>query len=139
MSFTESDDLSGPTLPTISTVSPRTPENSSSSSPLSERGVGSPQRGWSSIFSGLKRIDPFQRRKDSGETAVSSHSDKTLCPETGAETENGMLGKAGEQGNHSQKVDNDPVEGSGKPEKGTVWDIWPIMPKNVRRWHKPAR
>lgn len=26
-----------------------------------------------------------------------------------------------------------------KPGEGFVWDIWAKMPKDVRRWHKPAR
>lgn len=135
----------GPILPIIApfTSSPGTQSPARQDSGGASSAHGHTQghsRKWSSLFRTLERID-IERANEHGhhqrrESLVTSpFSDGTVCVEPEDEDGGRRMEK---QGTDTTMVNNVPQQ-EEKPGSGHIWDVWTIMPKNVRRWDKPAR
>jgi hypothetical protein len=105
------------------------------------------RRKWSSLFRSLEQIDTEKanehghRRSNSGGLIMSPMSDGTVCVEPEDGTFDEVIGRRmglEKQGTDATMI-NDSAQQEEKPGDGNVWDVWAVMPKNVRRWNKPAR
>jgi len=99
-----------------------------------------PTRG-RSLFKGLKKIDTTIGRHPSA-AIVMSPSGTTSSPVETAEldgTFDQMVPERKKRKREKQKLAGETLIEEEKPGKGHVWDVWARMPKQARRWEKPAK
>jgi hypothetical protein len=95
-----------------------------------------------SLFRGLTKIDTTIQRHPS-DALVMSPTGTTSSPVEAGEID-GTFDQMIPEGGKKKLTEKRKLEGKTlieeeKPGEGNVWDVWARMPKDVRRWHKPAR
>ncbi|CAG8754986.1 16031_t:CDS:2, partial [Acaulospora colombiana] len=132
MSFMNRSGSFGAILPTFFTHQQPTQE------PTSIITEEKPKRKWSDIFRGRSIDTTIARSPSTGGTMVSPN--RTASPIEAGDGVDGTFERiipATTQPNEKGPLTGKTLCEEEKPGNGHVWDIWPIMPKTVRRWDKP--
>jgi hypothetical protein len=94
-----------------------------------------------SLFRGLTKINTTIQRHPS-DALVMSPTGTTSSPVEAGEldgTFDEMIPEGGRKLTQKLKFEGKTLIEEEKPGEGNVWDVWARMPKDVRRWDKPAR
>jgi hypothetical protein len=136
MSFMNRSGSFGAILPTFFTHQHPTQEPTSITNTTTTE--EKPKRKWSDIFRSLS-VDTTIARSVSPEMVAELHN-RTASPIETTEGVDGTFERIipqNSQPNEKGLLTGKTLCEEEKPGNGNVWDIWPIMPKSVRRWDRP--